>query len=159
LAGVLIGLWLSGNRTERQRRRDLHARALTAVIRYGEMPFMIRRRQSEAEHRSAERVRLSDHFSSVKAEVSTCEVLIAADGDQKISTAYKELVETARRVVGKEAHEAWQDEPIQTDSEMNMGPLFGRLEDFRIQLDSFESALARATLPARLRIARRLAKR
>jgi hypothetical protein len=158
LAGVLVGLWISGNRTERQRRRDLHARALVAVIQYGEMPFMIRRRKSEAEYRSAERVRLSDHFSSVKAEVSTCEVLIAADGDQGISTSYKELVQTARRVVGKEAREAWKDEPIQADSEMNMGPLFERLEDFRIQLNDFEDALARATLPRRLRLARRLAK-
>ncbi len=26
LAGILIGLWINGGRTERQRRRDLHAR-------------------------------------------------------------------------------------------------------------------------------------
>jgi len=159
LAGILIGLWINGSRTERQRRRDLHARSLAAVIEYGEMPFMIRRRRSESEHRSAERVRLSDHFSKVKAEVSTCEVLLTADGHRKVSVAYGELVRTARRVAGQEAHEAWKDEPVQADSEMNMGPIFERLQEFRAQLDDFEGALAGATLPRRLRLARWLRKR
>ncbi len=117
---------------------------------------MIRRRRSESEHRSAERVRLSDHFSRVKAEISTCEVLLAADGDRKVSAAYAELVGTARRVVGLEAHEAWEAEPSATDNEMNMGPMFQRLHEFRTQLDDFEDALARATLPRRRRLARRL---
>jgi hypothetical protein len=72
LAGVLIGLWVSGNRAERQRRRNLHARALESVFAYAEMPFMIRRRRHENGHRSAERIRLSDHFSGVKAEMGSC---------------------------------------------------------------------------------------
>jgi hypothetical protein len=106
LAGILIGLWINGGRTERQRRRDLHARALAAVLSYAEMPFMIRRRRYEAEERSAERVRLSTHFSTVKAELSACQVLLAADGDQGLSNAYETLVETARQTAGREAHEA-----------------------------------------------------
>lgn len=76
-----------------------------------------------------------------------------------VSTAYEELVQTARRIVGQEAHQAWKDEPIRTDGEMNMGPMFERLKDFRAQLDDFEGALARATLPRRLRFARWLRRR
>ena len=158
LIGVLVGLWVNGDRTERQRRRDLHARALAAVIDYGEMPFMIRRRRCEPEQRSAERIRLSDHFSKVKAEMSTCQVLLAADGHRPVSQAYNELVSTARRVVGREAHDAWVQDPIGTDDEMNMGDLFDRLADFRDQLVSFEGSLARATLPRRLRVMRRLSR-
>ena len=149
LFGIVAGLWINGDRAERQRRRDLHARALAAVVDYGEMPFMICRRRSEPEQRSAERIRLSDHFSSVKAEISTCQVLLAADGHPRIADAYEELVATARHVVGKEAHEAWQREPIHQDSEMNMGPLFERLTPFRSQLASFRNSLAQATLPRR----------
>jgi hypothetical protein len=86
LAGVLAGLWIGGDRAERQRRRDLHARALAAILAYAEMPFMIRRRY-EPEHSSAERVRLAEHFSAVKAELTNCQVLLAADGAQRIATA------------------------------------------------------------------------
>jgi hypothetical protein len=149
--GVVVGLWVNGDRAERQRRRELHARALIAVMKYGEMPFMIRRRRCEDEVRSAERVRLSDHFSGVKAEISTCQVLLAADGHISITRAYEELVETARQVVGREAHEAWKEEPIHSDSEMNSGPLFDRLVSFRQQLDEFQEALAWATRPRRMR--------
>ena len=152
LFGVVAGLWINGDRAERQRRRELHARSLAAVVDYGEMAFMIRRRRCEPGERSAERIRLSDHFSKVKAEISACQVLLAADGHSRVTEAYEELVATARSVVGKEAHDAWQEEPIRQDSEMNMGPLFDRLGPYRSQLSSFQTALARATLPRRRRL-------
>jgi hypothetical protein len=152
LAGILIGLWLNGNRTDRQRRREMHARSLAAILAYGEMPYMIRRRRVETDQRSAERVRLSSHFSVVKAEISTCQVLLAADGDLRLSSAYNSLVETARQTAGKEAHNAWNEDPIQTDSEMNMADLYDRLQPLRDHLKRFESDLAHATLPLRHRI-------
>lgn len=152
LAGILIGLWINGDRTERQRRRELHTRALNAVLAYGEMPFMIRRRRFEDGERSAERVRLSTQFSGVKAEISTCQVLLAADGDQQIAAAYNTLVESARQTAGGEATKAWKDPPITTDPEMNMPELFDRLEPFRAGLKEFEADLARATLPRRRRV-------
>lgn len=154
LAGILIGLWIHGARAERQRRRDLHGRALNAVLAYGEMPFMVRRRRFEEEERSAERVRLSTHFSAVKAEISTCQVLLAADGDQRLSTAYDALVETARQTAGQEAHQAWEADPIEADPEINMESLFDRLEPLRNRLEHFQSDLARATLPRRRRLLR-----
>lgn len=154
LGGVIIGLLVSGDRAERQRRRDLHARALAAVLAYQEMPFMIRRRRYEPEHRSEERVRLAAHFSAVKAEVTTCQVLLAADGDQRLAEAYDQLVQTARETAGAEAHEAWKAEPVKADHEMNMGLLFERLTPLRESLAAFENDLARATLPRRTRARR-----
>ena len=156
LVGVLTGLWINGDRSERQRKRDLHARALAAIIGYGEMPFMIRRRRHEEAEQSAERVRLSDHFSAIKAEVSTCQVLLSADGDQRLSDAYDELVEEGRRTVGNEAHKAWNEPAITRDPEMNMGDVFDKLGPFRTQLQAFKEDLARSTLPRRMRIRRKL---
>jgi hypothetical protein len=156
LAGVLAGLWVSGDRTERQRRRDLHARSLTAILAYQEMPFMIRRRRHESEHASGERIRLAAHFSAVKAELTTCQVLLAADGDMRLADAYDTLVEVARSTAGSEARDAWEAPPITTDAEMNMGALFDRMGDLRSQLDTFRVDLARATLPRRTRLRHRL---
>jgi hypothetical protein len=124
------------------------------VLAYGEMPFMIRRRRCEDDQRSTERVRRSAHFSAVKAEISTCQVLLAADGDQRISAAYNGLVGTARHTAGQEAHEAWKLEPIKTDSDMNMGKVFDRLKPLSDRVERFEADLARATLPRRLRVRR-----
>lgn len=150
--GVVFGLLVNGDRAERQRRRELHARALAAVLAYGEMPFMIRRRRREDEHASEERVRLSDHFSEVKAEIATCQVLLSADGDERVSSAYNDLVDTARATAGAESHQAWKEPPVATDAEMNMGPLHESLAPFRERLHRFELELASATLPRRQRL-------
>ena len=72
------------------------------------MPFRIGRRRCEDEHRSSERVRLSDAFSQVQAELATCQVLLAADGNRVISDAYDQLIGVARKTVGAEAHQAWK---------------------------------------------------
>jgi hypothetical protein len=149
--GVLIGLRVNGDRAERQRRRELHGRALAAMCDYGEMPFVIRRRRCEPEWRSAERVRISDHFSAVKAEIATCQVLLGADGHRRIADAFSELSSIARSCVGREAHDAWKEEPISSDAEMNMGSVFERIDAFRKELSRFEAELAWATLPRRHR--------
>lgn len=159
LFGVVLGLWVNGDRAERQRRRDLHSRALAAVIAYGEMPFRIRRRRHEESEHSSERIRLSEEFSAIQAEISTCGVLLNADGDARIAAAYAGLVEVARETAGAEAHQAWKEPAIQSDPEMNMAELFGRLAEFRSQLETFEDELARATLPRRLRLARAIRQR
>ncbi len=159
LLGVLVTLWVNGDRAERQRRRELHARALSAAIADGEMPFMIRRRRREDEQRSGERVRLSNHFSEVQAEVATCQVLLRADGDKSLAGAYDNLVKVARETAGREAHGAWTEDPIASDPEMNMPELFDRLEPFRAELRRFEDQLALATLPRRAKVGRALSQR
>lgn len=147
LVGILIQLLVNGARAERLRRRELHARALAAVMDYGEMPFMIRRRQSGADHEGAERVRLSSHFSQTKSEIETCRILLAADGHKSVSAAYERLVYTARETVGREAHQAWKEPPVESDPQMNMGDLYDRLSRFRKELDAFSDTLKSATLP------------
>lgn len=79
-------------------------------------------------------------------------VLLAADGDERVSAAYDDFVETARATAGAEAHVAWTEPAVSSDSEMNMGPLHERLEPFRERLARFELELASATLPRRKRL-------
>lgn len=157
LSGVLWTLWVNGDRAERQRRRELRARALEAVLAYREMPFMIRRRRSEPEERSAERVRLSMHFSEVQAELATCENLLVADGPGWLAQEYQELVSIARSTAGREAHEAWKVDPITKDAEMNMPDLFGRLKPLNDGVERFREHIAWAgkTRRARVRVWRR----
>jgi hypothetical protein len=150
LLGILITLLINGARTERQRRRDLHARALAAITTYGEMPYRIRRRPPGAESRA----RLSDDLSRIKAELDTCQVLLAADGDERLSNRFDKLYAVARTTVGKAAHEAWNAQPIQTDNEMNQGELYRTLRPFNAARHQFADNLRTATLPRRKRVSR-----
>jgi hypothetical protein len=155
LFGVLLTLIIAGMRAERQRRRDLHARALAAITAYGEMPYRIRRRPPGAEQRA----RLSDELSLVKAEVDTCQVLLAADGDERLSDAYDKLYAIARGTAGKEAHDAWKADVIEHDHEMNQGDLYRRLSEFTNARNAFADDLRTATLPARHRTSRAIRSR
>jgi hypothetical protein len=152
LCGVLWTLWVNGDRAERNRRRELHARCLEAVLAYREMPFMIRRRRHEAEERSAERVRLSSRFSAVQAELSTCEHLLRADGPDWLASEYQKLVSIGRSTAGREAHEAWKAEPITADSEMNMSELFSRLKPLNDEVETLREHISWAGKARRARI-------
>jgi hypothetical protein len=145
LVGVAVTLLINGARAERQRRRDLHARALAAIIAYGEMPYRIRRRAPGAENRA----HLSDELSRTKAELDTCQVLLAADRDDRLSDAFDDLYSLARRSVGKTAHDAWNAPVIQSDAEMNQGELYQQLSGFNTARDRFADDLRTATLPRR----------
>lgn len=152
--GVGLTLFLNGRRLERQRRRDLHARALAAITAYGEMPYRIRRRAPKAEERAA----LSDDLSRVKAEVDVCQVLLAADGHVKVANAFDRLYNTARATSGTASHSAWMDPPIPegADEQMNAGGTFRGLAAFRAERDAFADVLRRATLPCHQRAARKV---
>jgi hypothetical protein len=149
LFGVLWTLWVNGDRAERQRRRELHARALEAVLAYREMPFMIRRRRYEVHERSAERVRLSSHLSEVQIELSSCEHLMAGDGPDWLAKEYENLVSTARLTAGKEAHEGWKVDPISDDSDVNMPELFARLKPLNDAVEEFRQQISWADRPRR----------
>jgi hypothetical protein len=155
LLGALWTLWVNGDRAERQRRRELHARALEAVLSYREMPFMIRRRRHEDGERTAERVRLSSHFSTVQTELSTCEHLISANGPEWLAKQYEKLVSTLRLTAGKEAHEAWKVDPISNDADVNMPELFARLKPLNDAVDEFRRQISWADKTRRARRFRR----
>lgn len=147
LVGVSATLAINGHREEHRRRRDNHARAIAAVVAYSEMPFRIRRRRVETEHRSDERSRLSDAFSEIQAELASCEALIRADRDLEVRDAYEQLVTTLRVTAGKLASEAWNAAPIDEDAAMGLPELFDRLAPVREKQRQCEAVMAGSTRP------------
>jgi len=153
LLGVLLTLWINGDRAERQRRRELHARALKATTEYAEMPFAIRRRRHEPEQRSAERVRLTARFSDIQAEIAACQALLDADGKPNVARAYADLVQVTRSHMGQAARDAWNAEPIQHDDEVNMPDVAKILSTLEPSRAAYVKAMQDATVgvPERLR--------
>lgn len=145
LGGVALTLAVNGARAERDRRREVHARAIGAVVAYLEMPYAIRRRRNEVEQASAERVRLSDDFRLVQMELACCEALIRADPDLAVRDAYQRLVSTLRSLAGKEAASGWNTTPIENDDQMGMQDLHNTLKPVRLEQALFEEIAARST--------------
>lgn len=145
LVGVAVTLLINGAREERRRRREIHARALEALARYHEMPFLIRRRRHDEP--SAERVRLTERFADVQAELASCEALMRADPDSAVRKAYAALVAAVRTHAGKQASSAWDTEPITSDAEMGMGDVIEALRPTVPVREACERAMAKSTAP------------
>jgi hypothetical protein len=145
LAGVTITLYVNGRRTDRTVRRETRARAIEAVVAYQEMPYAIRRRRHEAEHRSAERVRLTEAFTVIQAELASCEALMRADTEARVRDGYAHLVATLRTCAGKHASLAWDSTPIKRDEDMRMPEVFEALAPVRKAQHAFEDVVAQAS--------------
>lgn len=143
LIGVALTLLVNGWREERRRRREIHARALEAVAQYHEMPFLIRRRRDDAP--SVERVRLTERFADVQAELACCEALVRADKDADVRNAFCALVLSLRSHAGREASAAWNSPPIRSDREMGMGDVLKALEPIGPVRERCQRAMARST--------------
>jgi hypothetical protein len=83
------------------------------------MPFLIRRRRHDEP--SAERVRLTERFADVQAELASCDALMRADPDSAVRKAYASLVTGIRTHARKQASLALDTAPITSDAEMGMG--------------------------------------
>jgi hypothetical protein len=147
LIGVAVTLHVNGTRAERTRRRELHARAIEAVVAYVQMPYAIRRRRHEAEHRSAERVRLTEAFTKIQAELASCEAVMRSDGDPLVRDGYATLVATLREHAGEQAKVAWRTPPIEDDEQMGMGDVHEALRPVREEQQRFARTAAEATRP------------
>jgi hypothetical protein len=147
LIGVAVTLQVSGARAERARRRELHARAIAAVVAYLQMPYAIRRRRHEAEHRSAERVRLTEAFREVQAELAGCEALMRGDKDPLVRDGYATLVAALREHAGDQAKVAWRTPPIDNDEQIGMGEVHEALRPVREEQQRFERTVAQSTRP------------
>lgn len=93
-------------------------------------------------------------MSNMPAAAVTASILLAADGDERLSGAYDDLYAVARTTVGKAAHDAWNQPVITDDTNMNMGDVYRTLMEFTARRHEFADELRTATLPRRLRIYR-----
>jgi hypothetical protein len=129
----VLSFLLVGLRQERQRRRELYADALEATLAYREFAYAVPRRRHDA--RAEERVRISEAMREVQRGLARAESLMRIERATEVADKYAELVRETRRVAGGYIRKAWDDEPIEEDSHMNVP---GGL-DFS-QIDTYERA-------------------
>ncbi len=99
------------------RTHDMFAEAHKVVAEYKEFPYAIRRRRADTP--SEERVRLSEALRDVQARLSYFEAWTLAE-DKRVGDAYAKLVRDVRKVAGDACNEAWEADPITSDSQMNI---------------------------------------
>ena len=138
---AIATLWINGVRHDRARRRDLYAGALEATQAYREFAYAVPRRRCEPEHRSEERVRITEALRAVQRDLARHQALLDVDRSAKVAAEYRQLVAVTRRVAGTLISRAWEADPITTDREVNVGaPLdFSEIEE---QERHFLSAIA-----------------
>lgn len=103
---------------ERARVRTIYAEAFQAVAAYKELPYAIRRRRRD--QAEAERVRLSEEARKVQVRLSYYRAWTQAESDD-VGEAYAKLVAQLRATAGAASHQAWADNPIGSDADMNIG--------------------------------------
>lgn len=103
---------------ERSRVRTIYAEAFQVVAAYKELPYAIRRRRHDQPE--AERFRLSEEARKLQERLSYYRAW--TQGESKtVGQAYLNLVTELRKVAGGACRQAWIDEPVKTDAEMNIG--------------------------------------
>jgi hypothetical protein len=115
---ALFGHWLTGRRAERQRRREFYARALEATLAYREFAYAVPRRNREDPAR--ERVRISEAMREIQRDLAYAESTMRIERNQTLGHAYLLLVAKTRSVSGGLIREAWLNEPIESDGQMNV---------------------------------------
>lgn len=135
----LLGIALIGIRQERSRRRELYSRALDATLAYREFAYAVPRRRHD--ERAAERVRISEALREVQRDLARAESLMRVERAKAVAASYRQLVATTREVAGGYMHEAWKQEPITRDEEINVS---AELDFSAISLRAAPSSLAHA---------------
>lgn len=103
---------------ERARVRTIYAEAYQAVAAYKELPYAIRRRgRAQPE---AERLRLSEDARKIQERLSYYRAWTQAESEH-VGQVYAELVNQLRVTAGGACQQAWEDDPVSSDAEMNIG--------------------------------------
>ena len=127
IVGAIAGLLASGAaalwaayRADLERRREHFANALVAVTEYCEFPYVIRRRGIDDPE--GERLRISTELRAVQQRIAFHEAWLRTESDE-VAKAYERLVAEMRRVAGRQMHDAWEEEPIVRDADMNIASI------------------------------------
>jgi hypothetical protein len=132
-AGV-VTWFISGVRAERTRLQKLYADAYSAVMSYQECPYVIRRRRAPApgddQIAGEERLRISSVLHPVQEAINNYSAQISIESTA-VSASYDALVRKTREVAGGYMHDAWEDEPLDNDSGMNIRLDYGALVEPR----------------------------
>jgi hypothetical protein len=139
----LLALVVAGLRPERQRRRDFYASALEATLAYREFAYAIPRRRADA--RAEERVRISEALREIQRDLARADALMKIERALNVAAAHRQLVAKTREIAGAYMHDAWEQDPITDDTQMNIpgGLDFSTLDEFeQAYLDAVADDLA-----------------
>lgn len=117
---AVLVLWVNGLRLERARRRQMYASALELTFAYREFAYAVPRRRCEDEHRSEERVRISEAMREIQRDLMRYEKLLEIERAKRVAAEYRALVAQTRKIAGGYIRTAWENDPITTDREVNV---------------------------------------
>lgn len=111
-----IVIWALTQRANRaERRRRAFADALAAVEAYVELPYRVRRRRDSAEARH----NLTEAISQVQSDIARHVAWLELEAPT-VAEPYRTLVRIARSQAGAQMQQAWRNEPLRNDSDMNL---------------------------------------
>lgn len=143
IASVLVAattIWVNGYRADRVRRRELYAEAWSAIVRYKEFAFAVRRRDSE--RAGAERVRLTSAMSEVQANIAKYQALLTNERSKHVAKSFDEVVASTRRVAGGIVRDSWNEPPITNDSEVHAPEIADALRELEPNERAFLASAA-----------------
>ena len=109
--------WLTSRRSERLRKREMFADAYAVYANYLEYPYVIRRRR--ADEPGAERARISGELREVQQKLSFYLAWTRLE-NERVATAYADLIGAMRRVAGAAIVAAWDRLPASSDADMHI---------------------------------------
>ena len=120
IAALAINSAIGAHKNRVNRQREIFSRAFASVVAYEEFAYVVRRRRASAPE--DERIRISTELRKVQEDISYYTAWLSTES-QKVSEAYEGLVTEMRKLAGREIHDAWATDPIETDVEMNLPDL------------------------------------
>jgi hypothetical protein len=104
-------------------------------VAYREFAYVIRRRRAPIpEHKEIageERVRISEALREVQRDIAHSSAWIRTQPGSEIANKYVDLVAETRRIAGGYMHDAWNEDPLDTDAGMNIAGIdYTPLDDY-----------------------------
>ena len=113
---VLSSAW-AAHQERLARQRRIYAKAFSLIAQYSEYPLVVRRRRTS--QREAERIRISSELRKVQEELTFHSAWLRLESHD-VAAAYDSMLTQTRAVAGALMQAAWEKEPIESDSAMNL---------------------------------------
>lgn len=113
----LIGAILGNTRANATARRERYAQAVRTLVAWAEYPYRIRRRTTDE---AATLTALADRGHSLQEQLAESRAWIAAES-RAMSEVFDGCLREITALVGPACGTAWQEAPIATSAEMNLG--------------------------------------
>jgi hypothetical protein len=114
---VVLTLIINAARARRDALAALYADALGAVSDYLEGPYRILRKDGTGTTRFA----ITNQLSDVKSAIDHHQAMLTLQAPPHIANAYDDYVDAAKREAGRQMHDAWLKDPVNTDAGVNLG--------------------------------------